>query len=86
MEPFGEETSEQLEFIPHRAQVIRHICKKYHCPHCEGHLTTAAKPPQPIPKSMASASLPAHIVISRYADGLSLYRQCKIFSRIGFNA
>lgn len=86
MEPFGEETSEQLEFIPARVRVIRHICKKYRCPHCEGNLKTASKPVQPIPRSMATASLLAFIVISKYLDGLPLYRQCQIFSRIGFNA
>ena len=35
---------------------------------------------------MASASLLAYIAIAKYADGLPLYRQCQIFSRLGFDA
>ena len=86
LQPMGEDTSEQLEFIPAQVRVLRHVCKKYRCPDCEGRLLTAAKPPQPIPKSIATASLLAFIVVSKYLDGLPLYRQCQIFSRIGFEA
>lgn len=82
--PMGEETSEQLQFIPAQVQVTRHICRKYTCQQCEGHVVTARKPPQPIPKSMATASLLAWIVVSKYMDALPLYRQCEIFKRIGF--
>ena len=84
--PMGEEISEQLEFIPAKVQVLRHICRKYTCPECEGNVITAKKPPQPIPKSMATASLLAWIVVSKYMDALPLYRQCEIFKRIGFTA
>ena len=82
----GEETSEQIEFIPATVRVIRNICRKYTCPQCDGHVVTANKPPQPNPKSMATASLLAWIVVSKYVDALPLYRQCEIFKRIGFEA
>jgi len=36
-----------------------------------------------IPKSNATAGLLAHIAVSKFADGLPLYRQEKIFFRIG---
>jgi transposase len=82
--PMGEEISEQLQFIPATVQVQRHICKKYTCPVCEGRVVTAKKPPQPIPKSMATPSLLAWVAVSKYADALPLYRQSQIFARIGF--
>ncbi len=84
--PMGQETSEQLEFIPAHVRVIRSICKTYTCPQCEGHVVTAKKPPAPIPKSVATPSLLAWIAVSKYVDALPLYRQCEIFKRIGFDA
>lgn len=81
--PMGEEASEQLEFKPAELYVLRHIQKKYTCPCCEGHVVTAAKPPQPIPKSMATPSLLAWITVSKYQDALPLYRQSAIFERLG---
>jgi transposase len=84
--PMGEEISEQLQFVPAKVQVERHICKKYTCPECEGHVVSAKKPPQPIPKSMATPSLLSWIAVSKYADALPLYRQSQIFARLGFEA
>ena len=83
LKPMADDISEQLDIIPATVQVIRHIRKKYLCPCCEGHLVTAKLPPQPLPKSQASAGTLAFVVVSKYADGLPLYRQEKIFERIG---
>lgn len=78
----GEVVSEQLDIVPAKIQVIRHIRKQYACScgHC---IKTAALPPQPIPKSMASPGLLAHITVSKYQDALPLYRQETILKRIG---
>ena len=83
--PIGEQTSEQLEFIPAEVHVIRHVCKTYTCPECDGHVVTAKKPLQPIPKSVATPGLLAWIAASKYVDALPLYRQCAIFKRLGFS-
>ena len=83
LERIGEETSEQLNYIPATVEVIRHVCLKYACPTCEGHLVTATKPPQPIEKSVATAGLLAWIIVSKYVDALPLYRQSAIFARLG---
>ena len=64
-------------------QVIRHIRKKYACPCCEQGVRTAALPPQPIPKSLASPGLLAHVAVAKYVDALPLYRQERILNRIG---
>jgi len=78
----GEVVSEQLDIIPAKIQVIRHIRKKYACD-CGKCIKTAPMPNQPIPKSMASPGLLAHITVSKYQDALPLYRQEQILQRIG---
>jgi transposase len=78
----GEVTSEQLDIIPAQIRVIRHVRKQYACA-CGQCIKTAPLPPQPIPKSLASPGLLAHVVVSKYADALPLYRQEQILKRIG---
>ena len=70
----GEETSEQLDIVPAKIQVIRHVRKRYACD-CGQCIRTAPLPAQPIPKSLASPGLLAHITVSKYQDALPLYRQ-----------
>ena len=85
----GEETCEKLDYVPARVQVIRHIRPKYACKRCEGveddgpTVRIAPVPVQLIPKSMATEGLLAHIAVSKFADALPLYRQQKIFNRLG---
>jgi len=79
----GEETSEQLEIIPATIQVLRHVRPKYACPACHEGVHVAPPPPQPIPKSLASPALLAHVAVSKYVDALPLYRQESILGRIG---
>ena len=74
--------SEQLDIVPAKIQVIRHIRKQYAC-ECGQHIQTAPLPAQPIPKSLASPGLLAHITVSKYQDALPLYRQETILQRIG---
>ena len=74
--------SEQLDIVPARIQVLRHIRKQYACD-CGQCIKTAPLPAQPIPKSMASPGLLAHVTVSKYQDGLPLYRQETILKRIG---
>jgi transposase len=81
LKQISEKTSEQLDIIPMKIQVIRHIRKQYACPCCEGVLKLASKPKQPIEKSQASSGLLASIAVSKYADSLPLYRQHAILSR-----
>ncbi|MEM7504832.1 MAG: IS66 family transposase [Pseudomonadota bacterium] len=83
LERIGEDTSEQLDIVPAKLQVLRHIRAKYACPACEQHVMSASMPAQPIPKSMASPGLLAHVAVSKYTDALPLYRQERIFERMG---
>ncbi len=85
----GEEISEQLDYIPATVQVLQHIRPKYACKHCEGveaggpTVAIAQMPAQMLPKSIATPGLLSHIIISKYTDHLPLYRQEKIFERLG---
>ena len=79
----GEEASEQLEIIPMRVRVIRHIRKTYACTACEAAPITADKPAQLIEKSLASPSVLAMLLTTKYADGIPLYRFEKMLSRHG---
>ena len=80
----GTRTSEQLDVIPAQVTVIEHRRHSYKCPCCEDAVPeTAPAPAQPIPKSIASAGLLAHVAVAKYDDGLPLYRQEKQFARLG---
>jgi transposase len=79
----GRETSDQLKFIPATVEILRHIRPKYACPTCKEGVKIAPMPKLPIPKSLATPSLLAHVATSKYVDGLPLYRQEKIFQRLG---
>jgi transposase len=85
----GEDTCEKLDYIPAQVRVLRHIRYKYACKRCEGvdsdgpTVKIAPAPVQLIPKSIVTEGLLAHLVVSKFADALPLYRQQKIFSRLG---
>ncbi len=85
LERMGEESAEQLEFIPAQLRVLRHVRPQYACPTCRTGVHGAPMPPQPIPKSLASPALLAHVVVSKYVDGLPLYRQETMLERIGID-
>ena len=78
----SEVISEQLDIVPAQIRVLRHIRKTYACG-CGRCIKTASLPAQPIPKSLASPGLLAHITVAKYQDALPLYRQEQILTRIG---
>ena len=85
----GQDVSEKLDYVPAKIRVIRNIRLKYTCKSCEGvesegpTVKIAPVPTQLLPKSIATEGLVAHLIVSKFADGLPLYRQQKIFGRLG---
>src|ERR1044071_2299373 len=77
-----EETSERYEYIPASMKVIQDVCLKYAC---DCTVKTATKPPQPIEKSTAGASLLAQVIVAKWADHQPLHRQEKMFERHGID-
>lgn len=86
----GSDITEELEFIPAKIVVLKHIRKKYGPCACnaffeseEPEVCTAPATPRMIPRSIASPGLLAEVLTSKFCDSIPFYRQEKIFSRIG---
>jgi transposase len=86
----GAEESEELDIVPAKITVVRHVKKKYGPCGCDGFLhsgkpeiITAKTPERMIPGSIASPGLLAYTIVSKFADALPFYRQSRIFGRIG---
>jgi transposase len=85
LEVIGAEKSERYDYVPPQLRVIVQERLKYACPCCHQGVKIAPLPPQLLPKSMASASLLAHITTTKFVDGVPLTRQCKQFDRLGLS-
>jgi len=79
---FGEDVSEQLEYVPESFKVIRHVRPKFACNQCE-RVVEAPAPSRPIERGLAGPALLAHVLISKYCDHQPLYRQSEIYARQG---
>jgi transposase len=81
----GWEVSEKLEFRPGRLIVNVYKRPKYGSPDSESSVgvITAPMPDHPIGKCKADIGLLSHIIVSKFADHLPLYRQNGIFEREG---
>lgn len=79
----GEETSEQLDFTPAVIKILEHVRPKYSCKACEEGVKIAPAPVQIIPKSIATPGLLAHVLCCKFEDHLPLYRQERIWQRLG---
>jgi len=83
LEVIGEDYAEQLDYVPAKLRVIRHVRLKYGCPCCKQGVKLAPAPTQLFPKSNATPALLAHITTAKYVDGTPLHRQEAQFVRIG---
>jgi len=79
----GEQTSQQLEYIPAKLVCVQHAQFTYSCPHCPEHIVTTPKPPQPIDRGLAGPGLLALVTASKFDDYLPLYRQELVLTRAG---
>jgi transposase len=78
----GDDESEMLEYVPGRFKVIVQVRPKYLCGECKT-ISQAAAPSRVLAKRYAGAGLLAHVLTSKYADHLPLYRQSEIYAREG---
>ena len=76
----GEDVTELLEYIPSSFKVVQIVRPKWSCRACE---TIAQSPLSsfPIERGRPGPGLLAQVVVSKYADGLPLYRQSEIYAR-----
>ena len=82
MRAIGEDVSEVLDYVPGRFRVIRHVRPKLACVKCDC-ITQVPAPSRPIERGLPGAGLLAHVLVSKYADHLPLYRQSEIYAREG---
>ena len=78
----GEDVAEMLEYVPASFRVIRHVRTKLSCTKCDC-IVQAEAPSRPIERGLAGPGLLAHVLVSKYADHLPLYRQSEIYAREG---
>ena len=81
----GEDIGERLDIIPAQFQVIVTRRPKYACRSCEGGIAQAPAPAHIIAGGMPTEATLAHVLVSKYADHLPLYRQALIYSRQGID-
>lgn len=81
----GEDVSERLDIIPAQFRVIVTRRPKYACRSCTDGVVQAPAPARLIPGGMPTEATVAHVLVSKYADHLPLYRQAQIYSRQGVN-
>jgi transposase len=79
----GEDVTRRLEFVPaHFVEHVYHL-EKYACGYCKEAVATAPAPEQVLERSAATASLLAHVVVSKYVDHTPLHRLHRIYERCG---
>lgn len=78
----GEGVTEELEYVPGQFVVNRYVRPRMACTCCD-RFHQAALPSRPIERGRPGPGLLAHVLVSKYADHLPLYRQSQIYAREG---
>ena len=82
---FFSKVKEELDIVPAKVRILEYYQEKAVFEEKAGHpqIVAAPLPQQPIPQARGSLSLMVYIIISKYVDGLPLYRQEGILKRYG---
>ena len=83
MTKIGEDRTERLHVVPAKLQVIVTVRPKYACRKCEEGVTQAPAPAHLIEGALPTEGMIAHVLVSKFADHLPLYRQAQIYARSG---
>jgi transposase len=81
----GEDVSERLDVIPAQFRVLVTRRPKYACRACEEGVAQAPAPARLIEGGLPTEATVAHVLVSKYADHLPLYRQAQIYARQGID-
>jgi transposase len=79
----GVDAAERLDVIPAQFRVLVTRRPKLACRACPGVVLQAPAPARLVEGGMPSEATVAHVLVSRYADHLPLYRQAQILARQG---
>jgi transposase len=69
-----------LEYVRGCFKVIRHVRPELSCDACD-HIVQAPSQSRPIDRGLAGPGLLAHVLVSKYADHLPLYRKSESYAR-----
>jgi transposase len=78
MHVIGEERSERLDVIPAQHRILVTRRPKYGCRACVGGVVQAPAPERLIRAGLPTEAMVAHVLVSKYAWHLPLYRQAQI--------
>jgi transposase len=79
----GEDEARVLQFVPAHFELHLHILPKYACSHCRDGVVAPEPPPRPVSGCIAGAGLLAQLLVSKFAEHLTLYRFENISTRFG---
>ena len=79
----GEDVSERLDVVPAQFRVVVVRRPKYACRSCEEVVVQAPAPARLVEGGLPTDATVAHVLVSKYADHLPLYRQAQIYARQG---
>jgi len=85
MHRIGEESSERLDVIPAQFRVIVTHRPKYACRACEQAVVQAPAPERLIKGGLPTEAMVAHVLVSKYAWHLPLYRQSQMLRSQGLD-
>tara|TARA_R100000935_G_scaffold34359_1_gene54985 strand:- start:867 stop:1421 length:555 start_codon:yes stop_codon:yes gene_type:complete len=85
MHKIGEDRSERLDIVPAQLRVIVTVRPKYACRTCTDGVIQAPAPSHLIMGSLPTEATITHVLVSKYADHLPLYRQSQILARAGLD-
>jgi transposase len=79
----GEDVSERLDMVPAQFRVLVVRRPKYACRACSDVVVQAPAPARLIEGGLPTEATAAHVLVSKFADHLPLYRQAQIYARQG---
>src|SRR5271165_6097838 len=79
----GEDEARVLHFVPAHFELHVHILPKYACSHCRDGVVAPEPPPRPISGCIAGPGLLSELLVSKFAEHLTLYRFEDISTRYG---
>ena len=85
MHKIGEDRSTRIDIVPAQYRVIETVRPKYACRVCTDGVTQAPAPAWLIEGGLPTEGAIAHVLISKYADHLPLFRQSQILARSGLD-
>ena len=83
MHRVGEDRAERLDVVPAQLRVRVTVRPRYACRRCAEGVHQAPAPARIVAGGLPTEALLAHVLVSKYGDGVPLYRQCQILARGG---